>query len=561
MIKSLLPYILCIAWSVSALGQSNSSVIQFINNGEEYDAAKIEKEEIVEKSDAFFNQLLQFNGETSYIAAPKFNKDSIFTISFWFKSSSLLRRNCALVGITNHFWLRTTTNRELQFTQPSRIDNNTSGLMLTEENWYFVACRLKNRNIDLFLNGQLCAQFEWKGNMPTGESTFFIGKDTWREHFSGGISQFQYVNRPLSNQEIIEKHQKQRLKQQLNYGLIYSNGFEFRRQSEQETFTNIEKVDSKDGKGIHLNGDNSYIDFPQLKVDNAISFSGWVKCERPTERYGALLDSEQAFAFRVGGNGYLLFTLPQIDDLIANNVKIKPNQWSHVGFSYLEGKQLKLYFNRKLVKEFDIEDYPNAAKRLRIGNNLWNNFFKGEMDNIAIWNRIISDEEMFQAGEQNSEYWQQFVIKEKANNWWLYTLIGAVIFAIALVVKRRKANVKDEIVHLEEKPQKENEDILRATEIVKQHLNDSGFQVEQFAQAMNMSKTKLYNILKEHSGMSTKEFIRNIRMKKAAELLTTTDMPVTDIVFETGFESRAYFNKCFREKYQQTPTEYRKKQI
>jgi len=56
--------------------------------------------------------------------------------------------------------------------------------------------------------------------------------------------------------------------------------------------------------------------------------------------------------------------------------------------------------------------------------------------------------------------------------------------------------------------------------------------------------------------MTVKEFIRNIRLKRAAQLLTDTKLSVTEIAYAAGFKDLSHFRKCFSREYGMNPTEF-----
>ena len=60
------------------------------------------------------------------------------------------------------------------------------------------------------------------------------------------------------------------------------------------------------------------------------------------------------------------------------------------------------------------------------------------------------------------------------------------------------------------------------------------------------------------TGMSPLDFMKNVKMKKACELLNRHQMSVSEIAYALGFTSPKYFTKCFKEELGQTPTEYQK---
>ena len=65
-------------------------------------------------------------------------------------------------------------------------------------------------------------------------------------------------------------------------------------------------------------------------------------------------------------------------------------------------------------------------------------------------------------------------------------------------------------------------------------------------------------MVKEISGQSLGDFIRDIRLNKAAYLLKHTDMNITEIIYETGFGSNSHFSKVFKNKFGVTPSDFAK---
>jgi len=87
-------------------------------------------------------------------------------------------------------------------------------------------------------------------------------------------------------------------------------------------------------------------------------------------------------------------------------------------------------------------------------------------------------------------------------------------------------------------------------------LVESSFSIEQFSQAVNMSRMQLHRKLKALTGLSASEFVRSQRLKLAAQLLEKSDVNISQIGYSVGFNDPAYFSKCFKELYHCTPTEY-----
>jgi len=75
-----------------------------------------------------------------------------------------------------------------------------------------------------------------------------------------------------------------------------------------------------------------------------------------------------------------------------------------------------------------------------------------------------------------------------------------------------------------------------------------------------MGRTKLYSKMKEISEQPLADYIRNIRLEKAAYLLRHSELNVNEVMNETGFVNNSHFSKIFKLKYRVTPSEYKKMQ-
>ena len=104
-----------------------------------------------------------------------------------------------------------------------------------------------------------------------------------------------------------------------------------------------------------------------------------------------------------------------------------------------------------------------------------------------------------------------------------------------------------------------DEDFLqRAIGVVEKHMMDTEFSVEFLVKEMYLSRSHFYLKIKELTGLSSSEFIRNIRLKRAMQLLTDSDLAVKEIMYMTGFNTASYFSKCFRKQFGLIPSEYLK---
>ncbi len=101
------------------------------------------------------------------------------------------------------------------------------------------------------------------------------------------------------------------------------------------------------------------------------------------------------------------------------------------------------------------------------------------------------------------------------------------------------------------------EDFLRRLKtVLDDNLINPDFTSVAFAESMGMSRTQLHRKLKAIAGVSTSEFIRTQRLKLSVDLLKQSDLTISEIAYQVGFNTPSYFIKCFKEVYGCTPNEY-----
>ncbi|WP_279129890.1 helix-turn-helix domain-containing protein [Muribaculum intestinale] len=74
---------------------------------------------------------------------------------------------------------------------------------------------------------------------------------------------------------------------------------------------------------------------------------------------------------------------------------------------------------------------------------------------------------------------------------------------------------------------------------------------------MGLERSQFYRKIKALTNYSPVELIRRIRLKHGHNLIVSTDKTISEIAYETGFSTPAYFTKCYRDAYGETPTEVR----
>lgn len=123
-----------------------------------------------------------------------------------------------------------------------------------------------------------------------------------------------------------------------------------------------------------------------------------------------------------------------------------------------------------------------------------------------------------------------------------------------------QANKKKLEVFPSEKPVTSADELFlrKVLDTVEQHLGQSDFSVEELARAMNVSRVALYKRMLTITGHTPSEFIRNIRLRRAGQLLEQSGLTVAEIAYEVGFGNPKQFSKYFKQLYGVVPSAYRK---
>ena len=95
--------------------------------------------------------------------------------------------------------------------------------------------------------------------------------------------------------------------------------------------------------------------------------------------------------------------------------------------------------------------------------------------------------------------------------------------------------------------------------VLKANISRSDFSVEEFAQLMKLGRTVFYKKIRGITGYSPNEYLRIMRMKKAAELLLSEEhLTVAEVAYKVGINDPFYFSKCFKGQFGISPSVYQK---
>ena len=268
--------------------------------------------------------------------------------------------------------------------------------------------------------------------------------------------------------------------------------------------------------------------------------------------------------------------------------------------AYAQGNGLTLPYNQNYITfQFSSLDYacPTHIRyryRLRGLENEWHTDTKNIGFSIADYKALPSGKYIFEAQAASAEGKWSEALRLSITiqpplwlTWWAkvgYAIIGLIglMGVTNLYLKRKKAKLElenDERVNrlfeLREEARhqfaestaidvskistnvEEEELMKQLLKAINENLDNEGYGVEQLASDVAMSRTNLYNRLRTMLGISPADFIRNVRLKHAARLLTETHMSISEVAEHIGYASPRIFSQNFKKIFGCLPSEYR----
>jgi DNA-binding response OmpR family regulator len=98
--------------------------------------------------------------------------------------------------------------------------------------------------------------------------------------------------------------------------------------------------------------------------------------------------------------------------------------------------------------------------------------------------------------------------------------------------------------------------LQRVMKAVEENMSNCEFSMEDFGSEVGLSRMQLHRKLKALTGKAPGDFLKYIRLKRAAQLLEMQAGNVSEIAYQVGFNNLSYFSKCFKEQFGKTPNEY-----
>ena len=116
--------------------------------------------------------------------------------------------------------------------------------------------------------------------------------------------------------------------------------------------------------------------------------------------------------------------------------------------------------------------------------------------------------------------------------------------------------------HLSEPKIVDEDEVMmnRLMAFIEEHISDEELKIDDMAEAIGLGRTVFYEKIRHLVGVSPSDFLRQVRMQRAQQLIARSKMTVSEIAYSIGFTDPKYFTKCFKKVTGMTPSEYREKE-
>lgn len=152
--------------------------------------------------------------------------------------------------------------------------------------------------------------------------------------------------------------------------------------------------------------------------------------------------------------------------------------------------------------------------------------------------------------------------------WWAYliymSLLVAALYASARYAKyqirlKNDIYVQTKIAEYKRRfglEQQEQQFVEQVNKIIADNLTNTDFEIEMIAQGLGMSRTVFFKKVKTVMGMSPGDMVKEYKLNHAVELLKHSNLSITDVAYQSGFNDVGYFGKCFRKKFGMSAREF-----
>jgi DNA-binding response OmpR family regulator len=238
-----------------------------------------------------------------------------------------------------------------------------------------------------------------------------------------------------------------------------------------------------------------------------------------------------------------------------------------------DNRELRQYMKRELANEFAILEAANGEQGLELARKKIPDLIVADimmpvMDGVTLTKHLKEDERtshiptILLTARDDSESRiagfekgaEQYLVKPFETN----ELIARVKSLLTQRERLRKKFSREFVLQPAD-IQLENKDmefLEKLVQVIEKNIDNESFTVEHLQNNIGMSRMQLHRKLKALTNQSASDFIRSIRLKRAAQILKQPGMQVAEAAYLSGFNHMSYFAKCFKEQFGVLPSEY-----
>ncbi|RYE44537.1 MAG: response regulator, partial [Sphingobacteriales bacterium] len=241
-----------------------------------------------------------------------------------------------------------------------------------------------------------------------------------------------------------------------------------------------------------------------------------------------------------------------------------------------DNDELRVFLKRQLAEFYQVETAVNGmdgwqkAKEL-VPSLILSDVMMPEMDGIQMLDKLKSDtltshipvvllsaKNSVQSQIEGLKYGADLYITKPFNSDFLFAAIRNLlskrkVHFEAIVDKKRVLELNPGELEI---TSKDKEFLEKVVATVEKGMEDPAFNIDKVAESIGLGRTTFYKKFKSLTGSAPVEFVREMRLKRAKQLLDAGETNVSTVAYGVGFSSAKYFSTCFREMYKMSPKEY-----
>jgi signal transduction histidine kinase/ligand-binding sensor domain-containing protein/DNA-binding response OmpR family regulator len=173
---------------------------------------------------------------------------------------------------------------------------------------------------------------------------------------------------------------------------------------------------------------------------------------------------------------------------------------------------------------------------------------------------LLSAKHSIESQIEGLKYGADYYITKPFNNEFLIAAINNLLLQrkklfTGILEKKKSIELSPEPVIITSKDESFLKDVIQ---IVESKMSDTDFNIDAVAESIAMSRTTFYKKFKSLTGLAPIEFVRDMRLQRAKQLLDAGGSNISEVAYTVGFNNPKYFSTCFKEKYHCSPSEYLK---